>query len=89
MTEYTEVVERQKLLLDAEEWAKGIEQIHCHKTNTCYYDYRPQDTENGSVTDITYNDGRIEREKDGKLIHTFGKKLEGDALIQKYLKMGA
>ena len=34
----------------------GIEQIHCHKTNTCYYDDRPQDTENGSVTDTAYND---------------------------------
>ena len=57
---------------------KGIEQIHCHKTfNTCYYDDRPQDTENGSVTDTTYNDGRIERVKDGKLIQHimhFGKK---------------
>ena len=42
---------------------KGIEQIHCHQTNTCYYDDRPQDTENGSVTDTTYNDGRIERER--------------------------
>ena len=30
MTQYTEAVQRQKLLLDAEEWAKGIEQIHCH-----------------------------------------------------------
>ena len=41
------------------------------------------------MTDTTYNDGRIEREKDGKLIHTFGKKLEGDALIQKYLTNNA
>ena len=82
---------RQKLLLDAEEYLNvmSIEQIHCHKTNTCYYDDRPQDTENGSVTDTTYNDGRIERVKDGKLIHTFGKKLEGDELIQKYLTNNA
>ena len=89
MTEYTEVVLKQKLLLDAEEWAKGIEQIHVHSIKSCYYDNRPQDTENGSVTDTTYNDGRIEREKAGKLIHTFGKKLKGDALIQKYLTMNA
>ena len=55
MTEYTEVVLKQKLLLDAEEWAKGIEQIHVHSIKSCYYDNRPQDTENGSVTDTTYN----------------------------------
>ena len=34
-----------------QDYNNGIEQIHCHKTNTCYYDDRPQDTENGSVTD--------------------------------------
>ena len=33
MTQYTDIVARQKLLLDAEEWSKGIEKIHCHKTS--------------------------------------------------------
>ena len=66
MTQYTDIVQKE-ILLD-ERMKKGIEQIHCHKTNTSYYDDRPQDTENGSVTDTTYNDGRIERVKDGTII---------------------
>ena len=30
MTEYSEAVERQKILIEAEKWAKQINQIHCH-----------------------------------------------------------
>ena len=89
MTQYKDKVELQKKILAAEEFADNIKGIQIHRMNSMWYDDRPQDTENGSVTDITYNDGRIEREKDGKLIHTFGKKLEGDALIQKYLTNNA
>ena len=40
--------------------------------------------EDGNVLDVTYNDGRIERQKDGKVIRVLGKKLEGDDLISKY-----
>jgi hypothetical protein len=40
--------------------------------------------DDGHVVDTTFNDGRIERRKDGKLIRILGEKLEGDELIDKY-----
>ena len=85
MTEYSDTVERQRLLLEAEEWAEGVSSIHVHGFSSMWYDTRPQDTANGQmVCDTTYNNGIIERKKDGKLIHTFGKKLTGDELIAAY-----
>ena len=38
MTEYSEAVERQKILIEAEKWAKQINQIHCHSLTSMYYD---------------------------------------------------
>ena len=38
MTEYTSAVERQKILIEAEKWAKEINQIHCHSLTSMYYD---------------------------------------------------
>ncbi len=83
MTEYSETVERQKILLEAEEWSKGVESLHGFDTRkvTMAYDNHLED---GNVLDVTYNDGRIERQKDGKVIRVLGKKLEGDDLISKY-----
>jgi len=90
MTQYDSLVEKQRLLIEAEEWAKGTSGIHCHSINSMWYDDRPEDTANGkSVMDITYNSGLIERRLDsGKTIY-FGKKLAGDALIQEYLRKRA
>ena len=43
----------------------------------------------GRVTDITYNDGRIERSQNGKVIRTFGEKqLCGDDLINQWERFG-
>ena len=83
MSEYDEVVEKQRILLEAEEWAKGINQIHCFDAaTTCmWYEEHPED---GRVTDTTYNDGRIVRTKDDQTIRVYGKRLTGDALIDKY-----
>ena len=61
MTQYDETVNNQRLLLEAEEWAKGIKSIHAHSMSSMWYDNRPQDTENHSVTDINYLSGKIER----------------------------
>ena len=44
---------------------------------------------NGPVTDTTYNRGVIVRERDGKIIHTFGEELKGDALIDSYCRSSA
>tara|TARA_Y100000114_G_scaffold41990_1_gene37400 strand:- start:1721 stop:1993 length:273 start_codon:yes stop_codon:yes gene_type:complete len=87
MTEFKDVVYRQSLLLEAEQWALGVRNIHVHSLNSMWYDDRPTDTANGnSVTDITYNNGLIERKQNGKIIHYFGRKLEGQELIDQYLK---
>ena len=83
MSEYDEVVEKQRILLEAEEWAKGINQIHCFDAaTTCmWYEEHPED---GRVTDTTYTDGRIVRTKDDQTIRVYGERLTGDALIDKY-----
>ena len=83
MSEYDKVVEKQRILLEAEEWAKGINQIHCFDAaTTCmWYEEHPED---GRVTDTTYNDGRIVRTKDDQTIRVYGERLTGDALIDKY-----
>ena len=86
MTEYAATVERQRLLLEAEEWAKGINQIHVFDASTTnmWYEEHPED---GRVTDVTYNDGRIVRTKDDQTIRVYGNRLTGDDLIDKYSKL--
>ena len=62
MTQYDETVERQRLLLAAEEWANGIRSLHSHRMKSMWYDTRPQDTDNDQfVMDKQYNGGEIER----------------------------
>ena len=62
MGQYEDRVERQRNLLQAEEWAKGFSCMHVHSLSSMWYDTRPQDTEDGKmVTDIQYNSGLIKR----------------------------
>lgn len=87
MTQYDKTVEQQRLLLEAEEWAKGVACIHVHSMSSMYYDTRPEDTANGkSVTDVEFNSGIVERKQNGKLLHIFGKKLKGKDLLDAYLR---
>tara|TARA_R110002074_G_scaffold312377_2_gene483153 strand:- start:8 stop:274 length:267 start_codon:yes stop_codon:yes gene_type:complete len=87
MTQYTKDVEDVRTQREAEKWAKGVSQIHTHSLNSMWYDTRPEDTANGKcVTDVEYNNGVIERSQEGKLIHTFGKKLTGAALVDAYTR---
>ena len=51
-----------------------------------WYDDHPEDTKNGNVTDIEYNCGYIVRKQNGKVIRTFGKVLEGDELLDVYVR---
>ena len=87
MTQYEDRVERQRLLIKAEEWSKSIKALHNHSLNSMWYDSRPQDTEDGKrVTDIEYNSGLIQRTcSDGGLVY-FGKELKGDELIDSYIQ---
>ena len=51
-----------------------------------WYDDRPEDTADGKmVTDTEYNDNRIVREQDGKIIHTWGEKKSVKELVQSFL----
>ena len=84
MTQYTNEVEKQAKLLEAEEWAVGVKAIHAHSLNSMWYDSRPQDTDGKGVMDIEYNDGLIERRlESGELVY-FGSRLTGDDLVYEW-----
>jgi hypothetical protein len=87
MGQYNDRVERQRILLEAEEWAKDVKGMHAHSLNSMWYDTRPQDTEDGKgVLDIEYNSGLIKRTThDGSIVY-FGKELKGDELIDAYTR---
>tara|TARA_B100000927_G_C16474660_1_gene472893 strand:+ start:2175 stop:2453 length:279 start_codon:yes stop_codon:yes gene_type:complete len=92
MGQYDDRVERQRLLLEAEEWSKGIKALQIHNTTSMWYETdlsRMTDFDNGHVTDTSYNSGLIERTQKGKLIRTFGNALKGDALIDHYVRSNA
>jgi len=87
MTQYDNTVERQRIMLEAEEWSMGTKSIHVHSFNSMYYDDHPEDTEGGkSVTDVEYNCGLIKRSQGGKQIRTFGKELKGAELYDAYTR---
>ncbi len=85
MGQYDAVVERQRILLEAEKWAKGVKEIHAHSFSSMWYDNRPQDTEGGkSVLDVSYNSGLIQRKlEDGSIVY-FGKEMTPNELIDEY-----
>ena len=84
MSEYDEIVDQQRLLLEAEEWAKGIKCIHAHSLSSMAYDDRPKDTDGKSVIDKEFNSGLIERYQNNKLIHIFGSGLTLNDLVRAY-----
>tara|TARA_R100000458_G_scaffold50013_1_gene49966 strand:+ start:5762 stop:6028 length:267 start_codon:yes stop_codon:yes gene_type:complete len=86
MSEHDEKVNRQRLLLKAEAWAKIPKCIHIHKLSSMWYDNRPQDTKNEHVTDIQYNSGLIVRMRKGKVIHKFGEAKTGQDLLDLYYR---
>ena len=86
MGEFDHRVQRQRLLLEAEDWAKGIESIHIHSIKSMWYetDESRKDFENGSVIDTRYNDSTIVREQKGKVVYKFGEELKGQELVDAY-----
>ena len=82
MSEYDDVVDRQRRLLLAEEWARGVKSLHAHALTSCWYDTRGDD---GSVLDIEYNNGVVKREirETGEIVF-FGKPLEGEELLNSF-----
>ena len=69
----------------AEEWADGIKCLHSHQLKSMWYDDRPQDTDDGPVMDVQYNDGRIKRTilNTGKVV-MMGKQITGEDLVYEY-----
>ena len=51
MTEYTEQVEKQRQLQDAEKWGKGVRYIHV----------------NNGIIETKFNNGDIQFDRDGKI----------------------
>ncbi len=89
MSQYDEQVERQRLKLKAEEWAKGVKSLHAHSLSSMWYDTRPQDTEDGkTVMDVEYNDGSVRRELQNGEIVILGKALKGNDLIDQFTRAG-
>lgn len=87
MTQYKQEVNKQRLLLEAEEWSKSVKSLHVHSLDSMWYDNRPEDTENGkSVTDVEYNSGLIERTLSNGEIVYFGQKLRGEDLIREFVR---
>jgi len=85
--QFNDKVERQRLLLEAEEWAKGVSSLHAHRLQSMWYDNRPLDTLEGGVLDTIYNDGSIKRElESGKVVWMNGEKKTGDELIDDYVR---
>jgi len=87
MTEYSEMIERKRKQLLAEDWAREIRSIHVHKLSSMWYDNRPEDTKNHSVIDTTYNDLSIERKlHNGALVFFNEDKLTGEKLVDEWEK---
>ena len=90
MTQYNEVVENQRLLIEAEDWAKIPKSVHVHRLESMWYetDESKKFLENGNVIDIQYNNGIIKRQQDGKIVHIFGEEITGEELIRAYVRGG-
>tara|TARA_R110000803_G_scaffold90188_2_gene157486 strand:+ start:1774 stop:2034 length:261 start_codon:yes stop_codon:yes gene_type:complete len=82
MTQYDDRVERQRLMLEAKEWQKGVQSLHAHSLDSMAYASGRKD---GSVLDISYNDGLVKREirETGETVY-FGKRLTGNELLNDY-----
>lgn len=84
MTQYNNRVEEQKLRLEAEEWASGVKSLHGHSLNSLWYADGRSD---GSVLDIMYNDGSVERQitSTGEKV-ILGIRLKGQDLVNSYVQ---
>ena len=86
MTEFNDKVEKQRIRIEAEKWANGVKSLHAHSLTSLAYDTRGDD---GSVLDITYNDGSIKREiQSNNQVVWLGEKLTGEDLLQAYSRGG-
>ena len=86
MSQYDAVAERQRQMMKAEEWSKGVKAVHAHSFTTMWYDNNPDRTgDDLRVIDVEYNDGTIEREYmvSGKK-EIIGTRLSGQDLLDEF-----
>ena len=87
MSQYDSRVEKQRLKIEAEEWAKGVKSLHAHSLDSMHYDNRPQDTEDGkNVMDIEFNDGSVKRTLQNGKVVILGKALRGKELLNQFIR---
>lgn len=84
MSQYNDVVERQRDLLEAEKWATGVKSLHFHSLKSMWYDTNPEDTDMGMVMDVEYNNGVIKRTLKDDSVRIFGEELSGEQLLDEY-----
>ena len=88
MTQYTGIVDRQRAIIEAEEWGKQVKWLHIHSLNIFLYDTRHEHTADGKrVWDTMYNSGLIKRvldERDGGRTVFFGRAKKGTALFDSW-----
>lgn len=86
MGQFDYKVERQRKLLKAEKWASEVKSVHAHQLTSMYYETEEtiNDTKDGGVLDIQYNDGLVERRLPNGELRFFGDRLTGDDLIQEW-----
>ena len=86
MSQYQELVERQRLLIRAEQWARQVKCIHGHSLSSMWYD-----TTNNTrkVVDVEYNNGTVNRTdcETGDNTQWFGKELKGQELMNAYTRV--
>ena len=88
MSQYDEVVERQRQMIKAEKWSRGVKAVHAHSFTTLWYENNPDRTgDDLRVLDVEYNDGTVERQYivSGKT-EIIGTKLTGQALLDEYTR---
>jgi len=81
MGQYDDIVERQRILLEAEEWAKQPRSVQVHRLTSMWYE-----TEE-SMKDFD-NGGHVVRQQNGKVIRTFGEQVTGEDLVNAYVRGG-
>lgn len=87
--EYSHLVEKQRMMLEAEKWSQRCRSLHTFNTKNCkvWYETRPDD---GNVTDVEFNSGLIERTiSETKEVVYLGKELRGEDLLDRYERHNA
>jgi hypothetical protein len=84
MSQYNDVVERQRDLLEAEKWATGVKSLNFNSLKSMWYDTHPEDSDMGMVMDVEYNNGVIKRTLKDNSVRIFGEELSGEQLLDEY-----